>query len=79
MYGEDDNRGDRVYSCYNFHVFKHIMQTKRATLIIFFSIRQDEYLFLSKSVKVLKFKLTFLRYYVISKVKKLKQLTPRSG
>ena len=35
------------------------MQMKRATLIIF-SIRQDEYLFLSKSVKVLKFKLTFL-------------------
>ena len=30
-------------SCYNFHVFNHIMQTKRATLIIF-SIRQDEHL-----------------------------------
>ena len=31
----NDSRGDRVYSCYNFHVFKHIMQTKRARLIIF--------------------------------------------
>ena len=25
-------------SCYNFHVFKHIMQTKRARLVIFFHI-----------------------------------------
>ena len=59
--------GETGSSCYNFHVFKHTMQTKRATLIIF-SIGQDEYLFLSKSVKVLKFELTFLRYYVISKL-----------
>ena len=27
--------GETGSSCYNFHVFKHIMQTKRATLIIF--------------------------------------------
>ena len=32
--------GETGSSCYNFHVFKHIMQTKRARLIIF-SIRQD--------------------------------------
>ena len=47
-------------SCYNFHVFKHIMQTKRARLVIS-SIRQDEYRPTSsyeKSVKVLKFLLT---------------------
>ena len=40
-------------SCYNFHVLKHTMETKRATLIIF-SVRQDEYLFLWKSVVFIK-------------------------
>ena len=33
------------------------------------SMRQDEYVFLSKSVKVLKVELTILRYYVLSKLK----------
>ena len=28
--------GETGSSCYNFHIFKHIMQTKRARLIIFF-------------------------------------------
>ena len=45
-------------TCYNFHILKHIMQTKRATFIIH-PVRQYEYLFVYKSVKVLKFVLTF--------------------
>ena len=55
------------------------MQTKRATLVILFLMRQDEYLFLWKPVKVLKFELTFLRYYVISKLKNVNNLPQGRG
>ena len=46
-------------SCYNFHVLKHIMQTKRATLLIF-SMRQDESL-LMKISKTLEIRVNILK------------------
>ena len=49
--------GETGSSCYNVHVLKHILQTKRATLIIPY-MGQDDYLFLWKSLRVLTFELT---------------------
>ena len=49
--------GETGSSCYKLHFLKRTMQTKRATLMS--SMRQDDYVFIYKSVEVLKFELTF--------------------
>ena len=70
--------GETGSSCYNFHVFKHIMQTKRATLVLF-SIRQDEYLFISKSMNFFLIRVNILKILRNKQSQKIVTTYPKVG